>query len=465
MDKKIKWYSFILLILFSICPAYADDYFVDPNGNDTTGDGSIGNPWQTIPKAVTAAGAGDTIYVRAGTFTYTGSTTPVTLPAKSGASESNRCYLMGYNGERPLLDFSAMTGTSAEGLLITGSYWYVKGIDCKGAPHNGIRVTGTYNIVEFCSSYENRNTGVGVAGGAAYNQIINCDSYYNCDYTQGNADGFAPKIDVGTGNYFYGCRAWNNSDDDYDGYLRPSDDITTTYENCWAMKAGYLKDGSPCSGNGNGFKMGGSDTPRLLRHNVILKNCLSFSNLKEGFDQNHNKGSMTLYNCTAFSNGSNNFEISEAMASGKTAIVTNCVSFSGSVSLAYATQTTNSWQSPFVVTSADFASIDPSAAYGPRNADGSLPNISFMRLVGTSDLIDGGTDVGLPYHYDAPDLGAFEYIDGDCQPDGRVDLADLKCLADNWLDDNCGTCGGADFYDDDTVNFMDLAVVADNWMQ
>ncbi len=120
------------------------------------------------------------------------------------------------------------------------------------------------------------------------------------------------------------------------------------------------------SGNGNGFKMGGSDD-KTLKHNVILKNCLAFSNMKKGFDQNNNKGSMTLYNCTAFNNGGNNYSISTSpLASGKTATVTNCVYFTGSNNLgSFVVQTTNSWLSPFVVTSADFVSIDPSAAYWP----------------------------------------------------------------------------------------------------
>ena len=196
---------------------------------------------------------------------------------------------------------------------------------------------------------------------------MNCDSYRNCDTAASpigkDADGFAPKIDVGTGNYFYGCRSWQNSDDAYDGYLRDADDVNTTYENCWAFECGwYWLDGSTNdSMNGNGFKMGGSDN-KLLRHNVILKNCLAFQNKVKGFDQNNNKGSMTLHNCTAFSNGSYNYSIPLALASGKTAIVTNDVNFTGTITLGtFVVQTTNSWQSPFVVTSADFASIDPSA--------------------------------------------------------------------------------------------------------
>jgi hypothetical protein len=445
--KRTLWrLPLMLWILFAACPAYCSTYFVDPNGSDSNS-GDINHPFKTITKGETVAVAGDTIYVRGGTYTYSGSSTAITLHSKSGSSPTNRCSLIGYNGERPLLDFSAMTGTSADGLKISGSYWYVKGLDCKGAPHNGIQINaGTYNIVEFCSSYENRNSGVQLKNGAAYNQIINCDSYYNYDVdssTPGtNADGFSPKLDVGTGNYFYGCRSWQNSDDAYDGYLRPSDDVNTTYENCWAFKAGYLKDGSQCpGGNGNGFKMGGSDNEDL-RHNVILKRCLAFSNKAKGFDQNHNKGSMTLYNCTAYSNGGNNYSIYEPLASGKTATVTNCVNFTGGVNLgSFVVQTTNSWMSPFVVTSADFVSTEPSAAYGPRNADGSLPDINFMHLAAGSDLIDGGTDVGLPYHGSAPDLGYFEYggcttpFASDLNSDCQVDLFDYARLADGWAGD------------------------------
>jgi hypothetical protein len=471
-----RQYILILLltmgILFGACPAYCTDYYVAPDGNDSN-DGSIDHPFKTIGKAVGLVVAGDTIYVRGGVYTYSGSNTAITLPAKSGASATNRCYLLAYQNERPLLDFSAMTGTGADGLKINGSYWYLKGIDFKGAPHNGIKINGngiigaagSYNIVEFCSSYENRNTGVQLGNKASYNQIINCDSYYNCDAAQEDADGFSPKLDVGTDNYFYGCRSWQNSDDGYDGYLRDADDVTTTYENCWSFKNGYLKSGAASGGDGQGFKMGGSDD-KTLKHNAILKNCLSFSNRVKGFDQNNDKGSITLYNCTAFSNGTN-YSISSALASGKTATVTNCVSAgTGGVSLgSFVVQTTNSWMSPFVVTNADFASIVPSAAYGARNADGSLPNIAFMRLATGSDLIDGGTDVGLPYNGSAPDLGAFEHLDGDSEPDGDVDWADLGCLASNWLDVDCGDCNGADFDGNGDVDLYDFAVMAGNWLK
>src|SRR6185437_4773730 len=81
----------------------------------------------------------------------------------------------------------------------------------------------------------------------------------------------------------------------------------------------------------------------------------------------------------------------------------------------------NTWDLNITPASSDFASIsDPSVsmtgmqiegmgALGPRQADGSLPNVDFMHLTAGSRMIDKGTDVKLPYVGTAPDLGAYEY--------------------------------------------------------
>ena len=246
-----------------------------PTGNDSNTGLTIDQPLAKIATAITKAVASDTIYVRGGIYTCTAT---ITIPTSKNGTSSYRTCLLAYPGERPIQDFSSMTGTSADGLKINGNYWYIKGIDFKGAPHNGIKVSGTgvigvggsYNIVELCVTDENRNTGLQLAAGASYNRIMNCDSYYNCDANEGDADGFSPKFDIGTGNYFYGCRSWQNSDDGWDGYLRPSDDVTDTLENCWSFMNGYLKSGAASSGNGNGFKMGGGDLSNRdsLRHNI-----------------------------------------------------------------------------------------------------------------------------------------------------------------------------------------------------
>ncbi len=477
MKKIILVLLLTMWMLFAVSTAYCSTYYVDyVNGNDSNS-GDINDPFKTISQAVTTAAAGDTIYVRGETHTYT-----TTISISKSGTVNAKYYMFAYPGERPILDFSGMADADGNrGIRLSGSYWYIKGLDIKGAGDNGMNMNGSNNIIEFCSFYENRDTGLQLDNGAANNEIINCDSYYNCDSTQGDADGFAPKLTVGTGNYFYGCRAWQNSDDGWDGYLKSTvtypDDMTTTLENCWCFKNGYLKSGAVATnGNGNGYKMGGSDL-KDFRHNFVLKKCIAFSNKAKGFDQNSNKGSMTLYNCTAYYNGvvsGANFSINTfPLATGKTATVTNSVYFTGTNNLnALVVQTTDSWQSPYVVTSADFVNINPSAAYGPRNADGSLPDINFMHLAAGSDLIDGGTEVNLPYHGTTPDLGYFEYggctrpfasdLDSDCE----VDFFDYAILADAWTNNLSYADLNHDGYINHNghLNLTDIAQFTAEWL-
>lgn len=67
-----------------------------------------------------------------------------------------------------------------------------------------------------------------------------------------------------------------------------------------------------------------------------------------------------------------------------------------------------SWNLGLTPSNDDFVSVDGSSALGPRNSDGSLPDIDFLTLRESGQMIDKGTDVGLPYAGSAPDFGARE---------------------------------------------------------
>ncbi|MBN2355269.1 right-handed parallel beta-helix repeat-containing protein [candidate division KSB1 bacterium] len=405
MNKVILF----LAILLAVNPSYPQ-WYVATDGKDEN-PGTIDQPLGTIPKAISLSAPGDTIYVRGGTHLYKSA---ITISYSQSGTETQRRHLFAYPGERPLLDFS-QSDLGVKGISLRGNYWYIKGLDVKGAGDNGLEINGgSHNIIEWCTFFENRDSGVQLSNLAAHNQIINCDSYYNADPPDwGDADGFAPKLAVGTGNYFYGCRAWDNCDDGWDGYLRGGNDVTTTLENCWTWHNGYLPDGTNpgAQANGNGFKMGGGDSgnSERLMHHFVLHNCVAFDNKNKGFDQNNNVGSMTLLNCSGFRNLEANYRIQKTLNEGQSLIVKNGLSLYGAIQLgSFAIQETNSWMPPFVVTADDFLSLDGSLASAPRQADGSLPEIDFLHLSAGSDLIDGGTDVGLPYLGKAPDLGAFE---------------------------------------------------------
>jgi hypothetical protein len=408
--KKVVFLALYQLILINLLSA---QIYIAPDGDDAN-PGTIEQPFGTFPKAISGAMPGDTIYVRGGTYDITST---ITISAAKCGTDDQLITLTAFNDEIPILDFSGQS-FGCKGISMRSNYWHIKGLQIKGAGDNGMEINfGSNNIIEQCAFYENRDSGLQLSNGSADNRIINCDSYDNADPPDyGDADGFAPKLTVGSGNYFYGCRSWGNCDDGWDGYLRGANDMTTTMENCWTWGNGYLKDGTDpgSQANGNGFKMGGGDnsnSQQLMHHNILI-NCVAFNNKNKGFDQNNNVGSMTLLNCTGYNNQTANYRIQRALNAGQTLTVKNCVSFDGNVQLgSFAVQETNSWLPPFVVTSDDFLSLDINLASAPRQADGSLPDIDFLHLAPGSDLIDAGVDLGMPFNGKAPDLGAFESID------------------------------------------------------
>ncbi len=408
--KRVVLLFLYILFLTNILSAQK---YISPDGDDSN-PGTIEQPLGTFPKAISEAMPGDTIYVRGGTYDLTST---ITISAAKSGTEKQLITLTAFNNEIPILDFSRQS-FGGKGISMRSNYWHIKGLQIKGAGDNGMEINfGSNNIIEQCAFYENRDSGLQLSNGSADNRIINCDSYYNADPPDyGDADGFAPKLTVGSGNYFYGCRAWGNSDDGWDGYMRGANNVTTTLEYCWTWGNGYLKDGTDpgSQANGNGFKMGGGDNSNSeqLMHHQILINCVAFNNKNKGFDQNNNVGSMTLLNCTGYNNQTANYRIQRVLNTGQTLTLKNCVSFDGNVQLgSFAIQEANSWLSPFVVTAEDFLSLDPSTAIAPRADNGALPDIDFLHLAAGSDLIDAGVDLGMPFNGKAPDLGAFETAD------------------------------------------------------
>jgi hypothetical protein len=475
-------FALMLCILFGVYPAYCSTYFVATDGNDSSTTGDINHPYKTIGKAVGVVTAGGTIYLRGGIHDFYTDANKISI-SKSGAS-GNLITLQNYQNETVILDFSHQTrGGTVRGIQLTGNYWHFKGFTLRNAGDNGLYVNGSYNTFEQLIAYGNQDTGINLYANAsyspAYNQVINCDSYLNYDpQNHGeNADGFGAKgptpgtrYDLGLGNVFKGCRSWNNSDDGFDLWYAGN---AVRIENCWAFRNGYNIWGDPCfAGDGQGIKLGQGGGA----HKVI--SCMSYENKHNGFDRNGNTTGTTVYNSTGVKNLEWNFRFDDYTY---VHILRNNLSHLGSVSpMGISDNQYNSWNG-FTVTDADFASLDsnfppitdPNAYTNansvgidqPRGPNGELPKLAFLRLANTSALIDAGIDVNEPFYGDAPDLGAFEHIDGDCQPDGDVDFADLGCLVSNWLNDSCGTCNGADFDGDNNVNFFDYALMAENWLE
>ncbi|SOC79333.1 protein of unknown function [Salinimicrobium sediminis] len=386
--------------------AISNTYTFRTGDNVSSVNGTIVSTSQEILDAIAAAIPGVNIYIRGGEYTFDS-----TIKITTSGSANNIISLIAHpeNETRPRFNFSSMTEDSSNrGIELEASYWHIKGIDVYKAGDNGMLIRGHDNLIEFCTFSECSDTGLQLGSGASNNLILNCDSFFNADSTLENADGFASKLDVGTGNKFVGCRAWQNLDDGWDGYLRNADNVTTIHEDCWSIQNGYLKDGSVSGGDGNGFKTGGSDN-KDLKHNALYIRSIAVGNRFDGFDHNSNRGEVTLYNCSAYDNGTNYGFGSTNPLEKLTIKNSNVLGPVGSINATTLDVTHNSWMEGVESTVDDFVSIDYSQLTGPRKPDGSLPDVTFFHLEPDSDMIDAGVDVGLPYNGSAPDLGAFEF--------------------------------------------------------
>jgi hypothetical protein len=397
-----------LLLLFALVmsapTALAQStYFVATDGS-VLGSGTIESPFPSIDRALEFATAGDTVYVRGGTYA-----SPSPIRIDEGGTEGSYLHVWAYADEEPVFDF---TGAN-RGFDLRGDYVHMKGLTVEHSGANGVFLEdASYNIIEEMVARYNGDSGFQVQRGASHNLLLNNDSYENYDPgTNGeNADGFAIKFGVGEGNVLRGNRAWGNSDDGYDFWtIDNPEQQGVLIEGNWAFRNGFnIWDDPGFDGDSNGFKLGKGEGPHTLVRN------LAWGHNANGFDVNGNASGVTVYNNTAYFNRGVNFQFDDDPEIDEQAlyVLRNNASVAASVRMdaSVTDDEFNSWNT--AIPSArpeDFVSLDDTGADGPRQPDGSLPDLSgFLRLVEGSDLIDAGVDVGLPYTGAAPDIGAFE---------------------------------------------------------
>jgi MYXO-CTERM domain-containing protein len=420
---------------FTPLQAEAATYYVAPTGSDNNA-GTETAPFATMAKGQSAASAGDTVYFKGGTYAYNKGTTTCSSGTatisgvvlnKSGTA-GNLIKYWAAPGEKPVFDFNGILDSCRiKGILVSGNYIHLKGLEIKGVRQNndlnheswGVWIQGSNNLFEQLDIHHIMGAGLFIQQGAN-NLVLNCDSHHNLDEHTSNgagesADGFGCHIRAGeSGNVFRGCRAWWNADDGYD-FINAFD--ACTVENSWAWYNGYRPDTMTGIGNGNGFKGGGygADSSKFpaspARHTV--RNCLAFNNRAAGFYANHHPSALNFYNNTGYGNNPNfnMLGMSNSGADITVGVYRNNISFTGSLysNRNNADETFNSWTvSGITVSAADFQSVATTGLDAPRQADGSLPALPNFKLAAGSDLIDKGTNVGLPFAGSAPDLGCFE---------------------------------------------------------
>ncbi|MFD8387062.1 right-handed parallel beta-helix repeat-containing protein [Streptomyces sp. NPDC059679] len=292
-------------------PLAAGDLYVSANGS-AGAPGTESSP-TTLASAITRITPGGTIYMRGGAYNL--SQTVTIAPGNDGTSSAPK-KLSAYPGEKPVLNFSAMSEDPANrGLAVNGSFWRVSNITVERAGDNGIFVGGSNNVIERTVTRFNRDTGLQISRIAsstprdqwpANNLIVSSESHDNADSDGEDADGFAAKLTVGSGNVFRYDVSHNNIDDGWDLYTKTDTGAIgpVTIEDSLALNNGTLTDGSQASkGDRNGFKLGGSD----IAVDHVIRRSIAYRNGKHGFTYNSNPGHMSVSSNIGIDNAERNF--------------------------------------------------------------------------------------------------------------------------------------------------------------
>ncbi|MEU6075881.1 cellulose-binding protein [Micromonospora sp. NPDC047074] len=292
-------------------PPSGNVLYVAPTGSDSAS-GTESNP-TTLASAITRIPAGGTIYMRGGTYRYSQT---ITIAQGNNGTSSARKKLFAYAGETPVLNFSAQSEDPANrGLAVGGSYWHISGIIVERAGDNGILLAGNYNIIERVVTRHNRDSGLQLSRLVANaprdqwpsnNLVVSTVSHDNVDSDGEDADGFAPKLTVGSGNVFRYTVAHNNIDDGYDLYTKSDTGAigAVTIEYSLAYDNGTLSNGGQAgAGDRNGYKLGGED----IGVNHVVRGNIAYDNGKHGFTYNRNLGTMQVSNNASIGNAERNF--------------------------------------------------------------------------------------------------------------------------------------------------------------
>lgn len=199
----------------------ADIYCDSVAGNDTTGDGSSGNPYETLNKGITEASASDTVYLvpQATVYDFVSDTLPANLTIKSTGSISQFGTNAIIDGGSTAVQWSTTEDVTIENVVIQNAY-----SSTGASPFKYYSTIGTWNITfNDCIIRETKNQlSTGARGGfvgngnSVSNVSTRLNVYFNrCRISNFSDNGSSNSAFVHTNGivylYFRECTIHNDS--------------------------------------------------------------------------------------------------------------------------------------------------------------------------------------------------------------------------------------------------------------
>lgn len=463
-------------------PARGSIYYVAATGSDAN-PGSESQPWRTIQKAADTLLAGDTVYIKAGTYRER------VTPQNSGSAGHFITYAA-YPGDTVTIDGASVILPEWAGLfdMVARNYIRVSGlrvINSGPNTHNpGILADSSSHIViEDNYVYNTRDAGIAAWGSQDVvienNEVENvCTSGYNESISVADTDGFEVKYNHVHHSIKEGIDAKDGSSNGkiFGNHVHHTDAVGI-YIDAWDKHThdievfdNVVHDG-PEDGFGIASEQGG------LLENIWLYNNVAYGNGWVGIDvsacciTNHPMRDIHIVNNTLYDNGWDpwgggivvqNLQVEDVVIRNN--ICSQNLYFQIAIDLAAPPQE---------------ITIDHNLIDGYRGTEGEVygddyvegdpqfvnPGGADFHLQAGSPAIDSGSpaDVaasdfdGDPRPWGAaPDIGADEYrVAGDVNGDGQVDVLDVVAVASCWsqpIGDGC-----PDYYDLDRDGDIDVA--------
>jgi hypothetical protein len=201
--KTLTPFLSILICTLAIClgPSYlhAAEYFVDANNGSDSNPGTLRAPWKKIAKANNTLKAGDTVYIRAGSYAET------IRPTNSGKPDNYITYTT-YNGEDVTIGGSITHGAD----LSDRSWIKIDGLNFTDTLKYWIQFwsNGSYNYIVNCD-FKATGSSMGWAGlmigdRADYNKIIN-NTFSSACKPDDLVDIYSGSYNLIENNYFGTC--------------------------------------------------------------------------------------------------------------------------------------------------------------------------------------------------------------------------------------------------------------------
>lgn len=329
----------ILAVLVMCSTSWAANYYIDASKGNDGNPGTLSQPWKTLSKANSTLNAGDTVFIRGGT--YTGEQI---APDNSGTA-SNRITYQNYNNEvvtitetaSPLVlesrNYITITGTATQNIVATNCDSFLR---MGGASHIELAYLtisdmrnwrdskgfwigegSTYNWIHHCTIskfgyYSSSNDfgdmvyiGASPASGNAYNLVENCHIYYG---------GHIPlkvtgKYNVIRNNYLHNEEWYPTGDPIYGNRTAQVTDYDDNPINGWNLFEGnrFCFTGIPSDATY-------SDGIQLSNHDCIIRKNMFYACKGNGLkiapvESAYNCDDNYIYNNVFFDNGRNVSEL------------------------------------------------------------------------------------------------------------------------------------------------------------